>query len=63
MAIDQKEKAEAKEKADSMKAYKKMMASLLADTRTRRPQATDDELQKIVDKKMKLYQDALESED
>jgi hypothetical protein len=39
-----------------------MMASLLADTRTRRPQATDDELQKIVDKKMKLYQDALESE-
>jgi ABC-type transporter lipoprotein component MlaA len=60
---EKKEKAEAKEKADSQKAYKKMMASLLADTRTRRPQATDDELQKIVDKKMKLYQDALESED
>jgi len=60
---EKKEKAEAKEQAGSQKAYKKMMASLLADTRTRRPQATDDELQKIVDKKMKLYQDALESED
>jgi len=60
---EKKEKAEAKDKADAQKAYKKMMASLLADTRSKKPSASDEELQRIVDKKMKLYQASLEADD